>query len=70
VSKGLKIIGKRSISLVPILGWSWLFAESIFLRRVWENDKTVLEKDIQQLVTNYPDDYYFAVRSKKEIDRC
>ncbi|CAF3968300.1 unnamed protein product [Adineta steineri] len=57
---GIKIIGKRSLSLIPILGWSWHFTESIFLRRVWENDKKVLEHDIQQLLNGYPDHYYFT----------
>ena len=46
---------------MPILGWSWTFAESIFLRRVWENDKKVLEHDIQQLLNGYPDNYIFNV---------
>ncbi|UJR08668.1 hypothetical protein I4U23_012926 [Adineta vaga] len=57
---GLKIVGKHSLSLIPILGWSWFFTESIFLRRVWENDKKVLEHDIQQLLNGYPDNYSFS----------
>jgi len=57
---GLKIVGKNSISLIPILGWSWFFAESIFLRRVWETDKKILVHDIQQLLNGYPDNYYFT----------
>jgi lysophosphatidic acid acyltransferase / lysophosphatidylinositol acyltransferase len=48
--------------MIPILGWSWLFTESIFLRRIWESDRKILEHDIQQLVTNYPEQYYFHVR--------
>ncbi|CAF1177749.1 unnamed protein product [Rotaria sordida] len=58
---GLKIVGKRSLSLIPILGWSWFFSESIFLRRIWESDKKVLEHDIRQLLNGYPDNYYFSV---------
>ncbi|CAF3986282.1 unnamed protein product, partial [Rotaria sordida] len=27
-----KIVGKRSLSLIPIQDWSWFFTESIFLR--------------------------------------
>jgi len=56
----LKIVGKRSLSLIPIVGWSWFFSESIFLRRVWETDKKILEHDIQQLLNGYPDNYYFS----------
>ncbi|CAF4272422.1 unnamed protein product, partial [Rotaria sordida] len=57
---GFKIVGKRSLSLIPILGWSWFFSESIFLRRIWESDKKVLEHDIRQLLNGYPDNYYFS----------
>jgi lysophosphatidic acid acyltransferase/lysophosphatidylinositol acyltransferase len=59
--QGTKIVGKHSLSIIPVLGWSWFFTESIFLRRVWETDKKILEHDIQQLVNNYPDNYYFNV---------
>ncbi|CAF4182815.1 unnamed protein product, partial [Adineta steineri] len=56
---GSKIVGKSSLSLIPIVGWSWYFTESIFLRRVWESDKRILEHDIQQLISGYPDNYNF-----------
>jgi len=36
------------------------FAESIFLRRVWETDKNILVHDIQQLLNGYPNNYYFS----------
>ncbi|CAF1000759.1 unnamed protein product [Rotaria sp. Silwood1] len=58
---GTKIVGKHSLSLIPVLGWSWFFTESIFLRRIWENDKKILENDIQKLLDNYPDNYYFNI---------
>lgn len=69
-SQGLKIVGKQTISFVPILGWSWFFAESIFLRRVWETDKKILEHDIQQLLNGYPKDYYFSVCVRIDQHRC
>ncbi|CAF3334077.1 unnamed protein product [Rotaria sp. Silwood2] len=59
--KNLKIVGKCSLSLIPILGWSWFFFKSFFLRRIWESDKKILEHDIQQLLNDYPDNYYFSV---------
>jgi len=58
--QGTKIVGKHSLSIIPVLGWSWFFTESIFLRRVWETDKKILEHDIQQLVNNYPDNYMYC----------
>ena len=67
--QGTKIVGKRDLSYIPILGWSWLFTESIFLRRIWESDKTVLEKDIQRLINGYPDQYHFNVSDHSLIDQ-
>lgn len=53
--------------MIPILGWSWSFTESVFLRRVWESDKKVLERDIQRIVDDYPKDYYFNVRHRSFV---
>lgn len=58
---GSKILGKESLRMLPIIGWCWHFTESIFLRRVWSTDKTVLERDIRQLVDNYPSNYNFTL---------
>jgi len=58
---GSKILGKQSLRALPIIGWCWHFTESIFLRRAWSTDKAVLERDIQQLVNNYPENYYFTL---------
>jgi len=32
-----------------------------FLRRVWDTDKNVLRRDMQQLVNGYPKNYYFTL---------
>lgn len=58
---GSKIFGKESLRLLPIIGWCWHFTESIFLRRVWSTDKTILEHDIRRLVHDYPKNYYFTL---------
>ncbi|CAF1314506.1 unnamed protein product [Adineta steineri] len=58
---GSKILGKQSLRALPIIGWCWYFTESIFLRRVWSTDKSVLERDIQQLVQDYPKNYNFTL---------
>ncbi len=59
--QGTKIVGKHSLSSIPVLGWSWFFNESIFLRLGGQTDKRKLEHDAQQVVNNYPDNYYFHV---------
>ncbi len=59
--QGTKIVGKHSLSSIPVLGWSWFFNESIFVRLGGQTDKRKLEHDAQQVVNNYPDNYYFHV---------
>ncbi|CAF1596391.1 unnamed protein product, partial [Didymodactylos carnosus] len=58
---GSKILGKKSLIYLPILGWCWVFTESIFLKRAWQTDKNVLLHDIQQLVDKYPKNYFFTL---------
>jgi len=57
---GSKIVGKQELQYIPIVGTSWFFTESIFLRRVWETDKAILVNDIQRLLGDYPKNYYFS----------
>lgn len=45
---------------MPVLGWTWYFTESIFLKRNWDEDKKILEKSITELVT-YPDPFWVTV---------
>ncbi|CAF1528436.1 unnamed protein product [Rotaria magnacalcarata] len=59
IIQGSKIVGKQSLKLVPIVGWCWIFTESIFLRRVWESDRETLVNDLSKVLANYPKDYYF-----------
>ena len=58
--QGTKIYGKSSLRFVPLIGWIWVFTESIFLRRVWESDKKTLVRDLQ-FVEQYPKDYNVSV---------
>ncbi|CAF1153068.1 unnamed protein product, partial [Adineta ricciae] len=58
---GSKILGKKSLRALPIIGWCWYFTESIFLRREWNSDKSVLERDMQRLVNDFPSNYNFTL---------
>lgn len=58
---GSKIIGKSTLSLIPLIGWCWLFTESIFIKRQWETDKKKLVEGMDKILNNYPDNYYFNV---------
>ncbi|XP_060577352.1 1-acyl-sn-glycerol-3-phosphate acyltransferase delta-like isoform X2 [Ruditapes philippinarum] len=55
-----KIYGKDILKYVPVLGWTWYFTESIFLKRSWDEDKKILEKSITELIT-YPDPFWLLL---------
>ncbi len=55
-------MGKQSLKLIPVVGWCWMFTESIFLRRVWDSDRETLVKDLRKVLANYPENYYFNVK--------
>ncbi len=59
ILQGSKIVGKQSLRLVPVVGWCWIFTESIFLRRIWESDRETLVKDFRKILANYPKNYFF-----------
>lgn len=62
IMQGSKIIGKQSLRFVPIIGWCWIFTESIFLRRVWETDRQTLVKDMRKVLADYPKNSFFNVK--------
>ena len=61
--QGSKIVGKQSLKLVPVVGWCWIFTESIFLRRVWESDRETLVQPLRKVLADYPKNYFFNVKS-------
>lgn len=73
IMQGSKIIGKQSLRFVPIIGWCWIFTESIFLRRVWDSDRETLVNDLREILADYPPNYFFNVRERSSnnlIVRC
>lgn len=67
IMQGSKIIGKQSLKLVPIIGWCWIFTESIFLRRVWDSDRETLVNDLRQVLDDYPENSFFNVSSSEQF---
>ncbi|ESO92258.1 hypothetical protein LOTGIDRAFT_121170 [Lottia gigantea] len=51
-----KVYSKNSHKYVPLVGWTWYFSESIFLKRNWQEDKSILKTGLKNL-TEYPDNY-------------
>ena len=58
--QGTKIYGKSSLKYVPLIGWAWMFTESIFLRRDWDQDKQTISRDLTR-IRDYPDGYWVTV---------
>ncbi len=54
------MVSKSSLKYIPILGWSFWFAEYIFLKRVWETDQKLLIRDLKNIF-NYPEGLHYCV---------
>ncbi len=62
ILQGSKIVGKQPLKFVPVVGWCWIFTESIFIRRVWESDRETLVNDLRKILVDYPKKLFFNVR--------
>lgn len=49
-----KVFMKKAMKWVPVVGWTWQFAEIIFLQRNWEQDRLPMEQQLTNLA-DYPD---------------
>ncbi|XP_076233895.1 1-acyl-sn-glycerol-3-phosphate acyltransferase gamma [Calliopsis andreniformis] len=58
-----KAYAKKSIQYIPTLGWAWKFAESIFLERNWDKDKSIIRSQIEELA-NYPDSIWLLLNAE------
>lgn len=68
-----KAYAKKAISYIPAVGWSWKFAEFIFLERSFEKDKEIIGQQINEIF-DYPDpvwvcqtQLYSIYAAKKQI---
>lgn len=57
---GTKIFGKSMLKFVPLIGWAWMFTESIFLKRTWDKDKEIISRDLKY-IRDYPDGYWVTL---------
>lgn len=48
-----KAFAKKVIQYIPVVGWSWKFAEYIFLERSFDKDKIMIGKQLDE-VFDYP----------------
>jgi lysophosphatidic acid acyltransferase / lysophosphatidylinositol acyltransferase len=58
---GTKVVMKQATKYLPLMGWSFWFAEYIFLNRIWETDKKLLVKDLNNIF-DYPKELKYCVK--------
>ncbi|XP_011374681.1 1-acyl-sn-glycerol-3-phosphate acyltransferase gamma [Pteropus vampyrus] len=49
-----KVLAKRELLCVPVIGWTWYFLEIVFCRRRWEEDRDTVVRGLQRLA-DYPE---------------
>lgn len=49
-----KAYAKKAIQYIPTVGWSWKFAEFVFLERSYDKDREIIHKQLKEIF-DYPD---------------
>jgi lysophosphatidic acid acyltransferase/lysophosphatidylinositol acyltransferase len=52
-----KVLAKKELAYVPIIGWMWYFTEMIFCTRKWEQDRRTVATSLMHL-RDYPEKYF------------
>ncbi|XP_029963223.1 1-acyl-sn-glycerol-3-phosphate acyltransferase delta [Salarias fasciatus] len=55
-----KVLAKKELSYVPVIGWMWYFLEIVFCKRKWEEDRTTVAQSLQNL-HDYPENFWFLL---------
>ncbi|XP_069463794.1 1-acyl-sn-glycerol-3-phosphate acyltransferase delta isoform X2 [Ambystoma mexicanum] len=55
-----KVLAKKELSYIPVIGWMWYFLEIVFCTRKWEEDRRTVMKDLYNL-RDYPEDFWFLI---------
>ncbi|XP_060754819.1 1-acyl-sn-glycerol-3-phosphate acyltransferase gamma [Neoarius graeffei] len=55
-----KVLAKRELLKVPLVGWTWYFLEIVFCKRKWEEDRETVFKGLNQL-KDYPEYMWFLL---------
>lgn len=55
-----KAYAKKVISYIPVIGWSWKFAEFVFLERSFDKDKGIIGRQINEIF-DYPDPVWVCI---------
>lgn len=55
-----KVLAKKELAYVPLIGWMWYFLEIVFCKRKWEEDRRTVTQSLQNL-RDYPENYWFLL---------
>ena len=44
-----KVLVKKELAYVPVIGWMWYFLEIVFCKRKWEEDRITVSQSLQKL---------------------
>uniref|UniRef100_A0A671SBD9 1-acylglycerol-3-phosphate O-acyltransferase n=1 Tax=Sinocyclocheilus anshuiensis TaxID=1608454 RepID=A0A671SBD9_9TELE len=55
-----KVLAKKELSFVPVIGWMWYFLEIVFCKRKWEEDRKTVVQSLHNL-RDYPEYFWFLL---------
>ncbi|KAM9345430.1 1-acyl-sn-glycerol-3-phosphate acyltransferase delta isoform 2-T2 [Symphorus nematophorus] len=55
-----KVLAKKELIYVPVIGWMWYFLEIVFCKRKWEDDRRTVAQSLQNL-QDYPENFWFLL---------
>ncbi|XP_051507421.1 1-acyl-sn-glycerol-3-phosphate acyltransferase delta-like isoform X1 [Myxocyprinus asiaticus] len=55
-----KVLAKKELFYVPVIGWMWYFQEIIFCKRKWEEDRKTVVQSLRNL-WDYPENFWFLL---------
>lgn len=47
-----RVFVKKMLCYVPVVGWSWLMSDVVFLARDWDKDRLKLAEGVQKVNKN------------------
>ena len=57
-----KVLVKKELAYVPVIGWMWYFLEIVFCKRKWEEDRITVSQSLQKL-RDYPENFWVRHQS-------
>lgn len=61
-----KVLAKKELSYMPVIGWMWYFLEIVFCKRKWEEDRKTVMQGLLNL-RDYPENFWVSVDSTVQL---